>query len=120
MTGKERILTALEVREADRVPLYIHGINEAPIIGIGKHVTDGLPDVKDFREMAPEEKFKLMDTLFLIHEAFEVDGFTSFEIGHETPVDEQHVRDEFGVVYQLSEYGCFPLPKDIRFRTEMP
>jgi uroporphyrinogen decarboxylase len=125
MTGKERILTALEVREADRVPLYIHGINEAPIIGIGKHVTDGLPEVKDFRDMAPEEKFKLMDTLFLIHEAFEVDGFTSFEIGHETPVDEQHVRDEFGVVYQLSEYGLpvakgHPIPDREALKSYVP
>jgi len=43
MNGKERILTALAVRQPDRVPLYIHGINEAPIIGIGRHLTDGLP-----------------------------------------------------------------------------
>jgi hypothetical protein len=35
MNGKERILTALAVRQ----PLYIHGINEAPIIGIGRHLT---------------------------------------------------------------------------------
>jgi hypothetical protein len=34
MTGRERILTALSVEQPDRVPLYIHGINEAPIIGI--------------------------------------------------------------------------------------
>jgi hypothetical protein len=34
MTGKERILAALNIEEPDRVPLYIHRINEAPIIGI--------------------------------------------------------------------------------------
>jgi len=45
MTGKERILTALNVEQPDRVPLYIHGINEAPIIGIGKHLAEGLPDM---------------------------------------------------------------------------
>ena len=38
MKGKERIITALSVQQPDRVPLYIHGINEAPIIGIGKHI----------------------------------------------------------------------------------
>ena len=38
MKGKERIITALNVQQPDRVPLYIHGINEAPIIGIGKHI----------------------------------------------------------------------------------
>lgn len=105
MNGKQRILTALENRQADRVPLYIHGINEAPIIGIGEKITEGLPGVKDFRKMTDTEKFKVLDTLFLIHETFEVDGFTSFEIGHETVVDDQHIQDDFGVVYQLSEFG---------------
>ena len=51
MKGKERIITALSVKQPDRVPLYIHGINEAPIISIGKHITDGLPESKRFHEM---------------------------------------------------------------------
>jgi uroporphyrinogen decarboxylase len=109
MNGKDRILAALEVREPDRVPLYIHGINEAPIIGIGRHLTDGLPEPRDFRLMTDMEKFKLVDTLFMIHETFGVDGMTTFEIGHETRVDDLHVRDGFGVVYRLSEHGI-PVP----------
>jgi uroporphyrinogen decarboxylase len=109
MNGKERILTALDVKEADCVPLYIHGINEAPIIGIGKHLTDGLPDSRDFRLMNEEDKFKLMNALFLIHEHFDIDGITTFEINHEEKVDDQHVRDRFGVVYKLSEHGI-PVP----------
>jgi hypothetical protein len=80
MTGKERILTALNVEQPDRVPLYIHGMNEAPIIGIGKHLTEGLPQADNFYAMNDAEKMKLVDTLFLIHEEFGVDGFTSFEI----------------------------------------
>ncbi|MFH0758304.1 MAG: uroporphyrinogen decarboxylase family protein [Bacteroidota bacterium] len=109
MTGKERILTALGVREADCVPLYIHGINEAPIIGIGKYLTEGLPEVRDFRLMNDRDKFKLVDTLFMIHEHFDIDGITTFEIGHEEKVDDLHVKDGFGVVYKLSEYGI-PVP----------
>lgn len=105
MNGKERILTALGPGQADQVPLYIHGINEAPIIGIGEQITDGLPQVKDFRKMNDTEKFKVLDTLFLIHETFEVDGFSAFEIGHEIAVDDQHIKDEFGVVYALSDFG---------------
>jgi len=80
MKGKQRILTALDIQQPDRVPLYIHGINEAPIIGIGRHITDGLPEIKQFHEMNDSEKIKLLDTLFLIHEEFGIDGFTSFEI----------------------------------------
>lgn len=109
MNGKERILTALQVREPDCVPLYIHGINEGPIIGIAKHLMDGLPEPRDFRLMSESEKFKLLEALFLIHEHFDVDGITTFETGHEEKVDEQRVKDGFGVVYQLSEHGI-PVP----------
>ena len=109
MNGKERILTALGLREPDCVPLYIHGINEAPIIGIGKHLTDGLPEPKDFRLMIERDQLKLVDTLFMIHEHFDIDGITTFEIGHEEKVDDLHVRDPFGVVYRLSEHGI-PVP----------
>ena len=63
MTGKERILTALEVKKPDCVPLYIHGIHEAPIIGIGKNLTDGLPEPCDFRLMNERDKMKLLDRL---------------------------------------------------------
>ncbi len=105
MTGKERILTALNVQQPDRVPLYIHGINEAPIIGIGKHLTEGLPETDDFYAMNDSEKMKLVDTLFLIHEEFGVDGFSSFEIGHETPLDESRVQDDWGIVYVRNPHG---------------
>ena len=109
MNGRERIMTALEVRQPDCVPLYIHGINEGPIIGIAKHLTDGLPEPRDFRLMDDKERFKLMEALFLIHDHFDIDGITTFEIGHEKMVDNLHVQDPFGVVYQLSEYGI-PVP----------
>ena len=110
MNGRERIITALEVREADRVPLYIHGVNEGPIIGLARPITEGLPEVKDFRDMTDMEKFKIVDALFLIHEHYGVDGFTAFEIGNEADVDRCHVIDEFGVVFEKSAYGL-PVPK---------
>ncbi|MBU1181823.1 MAG: hypothetical protein KKF00_06625 [Proteobacteria bacterium] len=109
MNGKERIITALGVQQPDRVPLYIHGINEAPIIGIGKHITDGLPEPKQFYDMNDSEKMKLLDTLFLIHEVFGVDGFTSFEIGHDTVIDDKDAKDDWGVIYRRNPYGL-PVP----------
>ena len=105
MTGRERILTALAVRQPDRVPLYIHGINEAPIISIGRHLTDGLPQPRQFHEMTDAQKMKLVDTLFLIHEAFGVDGITTFEIGHERELDDKHVMDDWGIIYRRSPHG---------------
>ena len=109
MNGKERILTALKVEQPDRVPLYIHAINEAPIIGIGKHLTDGLPKSKQFYDMNDTEKLKLVDTLFLIHEEFGVDGFTAFEIGHDIEIDEKNVKDDWGVIYRRNPHGL-PVP----------
>jgi uroporphyrinogen decarboxylase len=105
MTGRERILTALSLGKPDRVPLYIHGINEAPIIGIGRRLTDGLPEPKEFYAMTDSEKLKLVDTLFLIHEHFDVDGFTCFEIGHEAVLDEKRVMDDWGVTYIRNPHG---------------
>jgi uroporphyrinogen decarboxylase len=110
MTGRERILEALNVKQPDRVPLYIHGINEGPIIGIGRHLTEGLPEPKQFHDMTDTEKLKLLDTLFLIHEHFGVDGCTSFEIGHEVELDKARVMDDWGIMYLRSPHGL-PVPK---------
>lgn len=109
MNGKERIITALSVQQPDRVPLYIHGINEAPIIGIGNHITDGLPEPKQFHEMNDSEKLKLVDTLLLIHESFGVDGFTAFDINHEKEINEREVIDDWQVVYRRNPHGL-PVP----------
>jgi uroporphyrinogen decarboxylase len=120
MNGKERIITALEVQEPDCVPLYVHGINEAPIVGIGQHLTDNLPEPQDFRLMNERDQFKLVDTLFMIHEHFDIDGITTFEIGHEEKIDDLHVKDGFGVVYKLSEYGIpVPVGHPVKSLTEL-
>lgn len=55
------------------------------------------------------QRLKLVDTLFLIHETFGVDGFTSFEINHTEDVGVNRVRDDWGVVYARSTHGL-PVP----------
>jgi len=105
MNGKERIITALEIREPDRVPLYIHGINEKPIIRIARNLTDDLPEEKEIYEMDAVEQVKLLNALFLLHEEYEIDGFTSFEIGDMVNIDDTHIRDPFNVVYERSPVG---------------
>lgn len=105
MNSKERILSALSHQVPDRVPLYIHGINEAPIVGIGDRIGADVPPPKQFHALDDLEKMKLVEALFMIHEAFEVDGFTSFEIGHELEIDPRHVRDDWGIVYTRSPHG---------------
>ncbi len=109
MNGKERFLTALAVEQPDRVPLYIHGINEGPILAIARHLTEGLPEPKQFHEMDDGEKVKLVDALFRIHEHFGVDGFTCFEINHTENLDASHLRDDWGVVFERTPHGI-PVP----------
>ncbi len=56
MTGKERILKALELKEPDTVPVFEMGINEASIVNLGKQFTDNVPPVKHMTDMDLEEQ----------------------------------------------------------------
>ncbi len=106
MNGLERIITALSLKEPDRVPLYIHAINEKPIILIAREHLEGLPDPeKTFYDMNDNEKMLMLEALFLVHEKHDIDGFTSLEFGHEERIAEDEVRDAWGVVYQLNPFG---------------
>jgi uroporphyrinogen decarboxylase len=106
MNGCERILTALNHREPDRVPLYIHGINEKPIIMIAREFMTDLPDPdKTFYDMTDLEKMTMLEALFAVHEQHDIDGFTALEFGHEERIGPLEVRDAWGVVYQLNPFG---------------
>ena len=110
MTGKERIMAALELREADRVPVWIHAINEASVINIARHFTDELPEIKSVNLMDVEEQMQLLNALFLIHEELEIDGITSVVLGEEIEIDEKRYRDEWGAIQQRNPYGlAFPM-----------
>ena len=110
MTGRERIITALSHMQPDQVPLFIHGINEGPIMGIGKHLTDGLPEGKMLHQMSDAEKVKLIDTLFLILDIHEVDGYTCLPLGPGTEFsDQKSVVDDWDVGFTRSPHGI-PVP----------
>jgi len=105
-TGRERILTALSIEEPDRVPLFIHGINEKPLMGIGKYLTDGLPMGKTIDQMSDAEKAKLIGTLFMILEEFGVDGYTCLPIGAGTEfTGGTPLLDDWGVGFERSPHG---------------
>ena len=106
MNGRERILTALSLKEADRVPLYIHAINEKPIILLTRDSLEGLPDPEiTFYDMNDHQKLLMLEALFLVHEQHDIDGMTALEFGHEERISDDEVRDAWGVVYQLNPYG---------------
>lgn len=106
MNGRERILEALSIREPDRVPLFIHGINEGPIMGIGKYLTDGLPEGKTVDNMNDAEKVKIIETLFMILDEFGVDGYTCLPIGEGTEFSPgTPLVDDWGVGFERSLHG---------------
>ncbi len=108
MNGRERILTALELRQPDRVPVWIHAINEVAIVNIGKRLREGVPEAKAVNLMSQEEMLGLLDLLFFIHEELEIDGFTSLpmsELIGVTNLDEARFRDPWGTVWARSSHG---------------
>lgn len=110
MNGKQRILKALSVEEADRVPLFIHGINEGPIMGVGKHLMEGLPVGKQIHQMNDDEKGVLIETLLRVLEEFEIDGYTCLPIGPGTEFsNELDLVDDWGVGFTRSPHGI-PVP----------
>ena len=110
MNGKERIYTALECREPDMVPIFEMGINEASIIGLGKHFTDKLPPLKHVYDMTIEEQLQYMDLLALILGELGNDGVsTVYILKKERTGEGDLVADKYGTVYRLSDVGE-PLP----------
>ena len=109
MTGKERILKALECGEPDRVPIFELAINESSIVKLGAHFTDDLPPVKHVSEMTLEDKVKYVDTLALVLKELGNDGISTLLIIGKEPAGTDLAKDRYGTTYMLSEVGE-PLP----------
>jgi hypothetical protein len=108
VNGRERILTALAVQQPDRVPVWIHAINEMAILNIGRLVLEGVPEAKSVNLMSQGEMMALLDTLFAIHEELEIDGFTALplsEVAGVTNLDDVHFRDSWGTVWARNPHG---------------
>ncbi|UCD57722.1 MAG: hypothetical protein JSV16_01030, partial [Candidatus Hydrogenedentota bacterium] len=115
MTGRERVMTAFELREADRVPVWVHAMNEASIINIGRYFTDELPEPKPVHLMDIEEQTQLLNAAYLIHQELEIDGVTSMVLAEETDLDEKRYRDEWGAVFERNPYGlAYPMEPAIK------
>jgi rRNA processing protein Krr1/Pno1 len=54
-------MAALSIREPDKVPVWIHAINEIAIANIGRLLTDGVPEPKAVNLMSDEDSFQCPD-----------------------------------------------------------
>ncbi len=108
MTGRERILAALNLRQPDRVPVWIHGINEKSIIAIASGIMPGVPPYKAVDEMNQQEMGQLLHILFQLHEILGIDGFTSLDgsqLTGITKIDAHRFRDAWGTTLERSPNG---------------
>jgi len=107
MNNRDRLMTALDRGEPDRVPVWELAINESSILGIAAHFMDRneLPDPKLASQMSDKEKIQTMAALMAFVKELDVDGVTAIGIIHQEKIDEKHVRDAFGVVSRISDHG---------------
>lgn len=108
MNARERMLKALDVEQPDRVPVWIHAINEVAIAKLGRLLRPGVPEPKAVNLMSQEETVALLDTLLMIHEELEIDGFTSLpmsEVVNVTNLDDTHFQDQWGTIWARNPHG---------------
>jgi len=105
MNGRERVLTALSVGIPDRVPHLELAYNESSIIRIARCFTEDVPEPDYIQRMDLGSRVRLFEAALLVIDKLDVDGMTlRIFPGHET-IDEEHVRDDWGVTFQLSPFG---------------
>ncbi|OGP60544.1 MAG: hypothetical protein A2V67_15155 [Deltaproteobacteria bacterium RBG_13_61_14] len=114
MTGKERVLTALNLKEPDRVPVWEMAYNEPSIVGIARHFVDpaNLPEPKFILDMTPGEVFRLIGGLIAFIKGLDLDGTTAVSTAPRQRLDQDHVRDAFGIVYHIGGNVGEPYPVD--------
>ncbi len=96
MTPRQRVLTALGGGQPDRVPI-VDCVDWAPMVALA-----GLLDVD---VPATGEPFAFERLSARLTQALGIDGIWICMPLGVTPVDETHVRDRYGSLYQLSVHG---------------
>ncbi len=120
MTGKERILTALNLRQPDRIPLFELAYNEASIIGIARYFTDRLPPQKAVADMTPVELLLIFDALALFLEELDIEGVTARVLHQEEALGNDYVKDKWGIVYKKNPFGlAFPTDGPIKSESDL-
>jgi uroporphyrinogen decarboxylase len=111
MNSKERILTALNNRKPDRVPIFEAYINEPIVVRLAELLMPEKDAVAARHDRSGEERREIVDLYCSIVKALDIDATcTVFSTGLQK-IDEKHARDKFGTLWSLSKHGE-PLPLD--------
>lgn len=109
MNSRERILTALNNSQPDRVPIFELLIDEVSVVRLSRLLIPKTVEIKAEKTRFGEESFKILDLYCSVISKLEIDATTTnFSVGLEITNDYQG-RDKFGTVYYLSPHGE-PLP----------
>jgi len=109
MNSKERILTALNNKQPDRVPIFELHINESNIVNLAKVLRPKMVEVKAMKDRFGEERLEILDLYCFLVKELELDATCSnFSMGLKC-INVDRGRDKYGTLYSLSEHGE-PLP----------
>jgi uroporphyrinogen decarboxylase len=120
MTGKERILCALQGGQPDRVPLFEAYINEPVVVRLADLLLPPHASIRSLQDRSGEERLEITDLYCRLVETLDLDSTcTTYSTGL-THLDARHARDKFGTMWALSEHGE-PLPVEgpIKGRTDL-
>lgn len=105
MNYRERILTALDNKQPDRVPIFELLIDESSVVKLARVL---FPDKEKFesgKTRFGEESNKVLDQYCSIINELNIDSTTTnFSVGLKI-IDENTGIDKFGTRYHLSEHG---------------
>ncbi len=105
MNSRERMITALSLEVPDRVPHWELAYNESSVINIARYFTADLPPEGYIQNMDAENKIRLINALLLLVEELDVDGLTLRIFPTAEIIDDEHIKDDWGVTFQLSPVG---------------
>jgi uroporphyrinogen decarboxylase len=116
MNSRERILTALNNDQPDRLPVFELYINESSIVRLAKILMPEQVKIEAGMDRFGEESLEVLDLYCSLVEELGLDATcTNFSIGIEKIVGDRG-RDKYGTVYFLSEHGE-PMPVDGPIKT---
>ncbi len=109
MTGKERIMKALNRRQPDRVPVFENYINEPVVIRLAQILLPGSGELKTSQDRAGEERLEIMDLYCSVIDKLGLDATSTLFSTGLKPIGGGRGQDKFGTIWSLSEHGE-PLP----------
>ena len=109
MNGKERILTALNNQQPDRVPIFELEINESSLVKLAQILRPQIANVEAAKTMPGDEGDKIRNLYCAIVDALDLDSTTTYFSTGMKVIGDNPCRDKYGTIYRLSEHGD-PLP----------